>query len=188
MFFNYVAGNVVDNQTISAEVGLHYNHVATWRNRFLDALPALWEIETSAPEKLEGEIRLVLSDKKRSGAPPVFTSDQIMKIVRGVQPSVRNNNSVIHLVRYAASPVSRKYSFGVAAAASTGQLLNLSSLARDVGISQPTAERWLSLLVASNIVYLLQPYSNNITKRAIEFHWYGTSDKLYLFEAPYPKN
>ncbi len=42
------------NQTISAEVGLHYNHVATWRNRFLDALPALREIETSAPEKLEG--------------------------------------------------------------------------------------------------------------------------------------
>ena len=28
----------------------------------------------------------------------------------------------------------------------TGQLLNLSSLARDVGVSQPTAERWLSIL------------------------------------------
>lgn len=69
------------NQSISKEVGLHYNHVATWRNRFLDALPALREIETSAPEKLEGEIRLVLSDKKRPGAPPVFTPDQIMKII-----------------------------------------------------------------------------------------------------------
>ncbi len=69
------------NQTISAKVGLHYNHVATWRNRFLDALPALREIETSAPEKLEEEIRLVLSDKKRPGAPPVFTPDQIMKVI-----------------------------------------------------------------------------------------------------------
>lgn len=58
--------------------------------------------------------------------------------------------------------------FMVAVAAMTGNLLNLSSLARDVGISQPTAERWLSILVASNIVYLLQPYSNNITKRAIK--------------------
>ncbi len=58
--------------------------------------------------------------------------------------------------------------FMIAAAASTGQLLNLASLARDVGISQPTAERWLSILVASNIVYLLQPYSNNITKRAVK--------------------
>lgn len=66
--------------------------------------------------------------------------------------------------------------FMVAAAASTGQLLNLSSLARDVGISQPTAERWLSILVASNIVYLLQPYSNNITKRAVK------TPKLYFLD------
>ncbi len=58
--------------------------------------------------------------------------------------------------------------FMIAVAAVTGNLLNLASLARDVGISMPTAERWLSILVASNIVYLLQPYSNNITKRAIK--------------------
>ena len=66
--------------------------------------------------------------------------------------------------------------FMVATAASIGQLLNLASLARDVGISQPTAERWLSILVASNIVYLLQPYSNNITKRAIK------TPKLYFLD------
>ncbi len=66
--------------------------------------------------------------------------------------------------------------FMVAAAASTGQLLNLTSLARDVGISPPTAERWMSILVASNIVYLLQPYSNNITKRAIK------TPKLYFLD------
>ena len=64
----------------------------------------------------------------------------------------------------------------VAAAASTGQLLYLASLARDVGISQPTAERWLSILVASNIVYLLQPYYNNITKRAVK------TPKLYFLD------
>ena len=66
--------------------------------------------------------------------------------------------------------------FMVAAAASTGQLLNLSSLARDVGISQPTAERWLSILMTSNLVYLLPPYSNNITKRAIK------TPKLYFLD------
>ena len=66
--------------------------------------------------------------------------------------------------------------FMVAAAASTGQLLNLASLARDVGISQPTAERWLSILVASNIVFLLSPYSNNITKRVIK------TPKLYFLD------
>ena len=66
--------------------------------------------------------------------------------------------------------------FMVAAAASTGQLLNLSSLARDVGISQPTAERWLAILVASNLVYLLPPYFNNITKRAVK------TPKLYFLD------
>lgn len=66
--------------------------------------------------------------------------------------------------------------FMTATAAMTGNLLNLSSLARDVGISAPTAERWLSILVASNIVYLLQPYSNNITKRAIK------TPKLYFLD------
>ncbi len=66
--------------------------------------------------------------------------------------------------------------FMIAVAASTGQLLNLSSLARDVGVSQPTAERWLSILVASNIIYLLQPYSNNIIKRAVK------TPKLYFLD------
>lgn len=66
--------------------------------------------------------------------------------------------------------------FMVAAAASTGQLLNLASLARDVGISKPTAERWLSVLVSSNIVYLLNPYYNNITKRAVK------TPKLYFLD------
>jgi len=66
--------------------------------------------------------------------------------------------------------------FIVAAAARTGQLLNLASLARDVGISQPTAERWLSILVTSNIVYLLQPYHHNLLKRIVK------TPKLYFLD------
>lgn len=66
--------------------------------------------------------------------------------------------------------------FMTAAAAATGQLVNFASLARDVGISQPTAERWLSILVASNIVYLLKPYYNNITKRVVK------TPKLYFLD------
>ncbi len=61
-------------------------------------------------------------------------------------------------------------------AAHTGRLLNLASVARDVGISQPTAERWLSILVASHIVYLLQPYYNNAMKRAVK------TPKLYFLD------
>lgn len=66
--------------------------------------------------------------------------------------------------------------FMTAAAAATGQLLNLASLARDVGISQPTAERWLSILVASNIVYLLRPYFNSLARRMVK------TPKLYFLD------
>lgn len=66
--------------------------------------------------------------------------------------------------------------FMTVAASHIGQLLNLASLARDVGISQPTVERWMSILVTSNIVYLLKPYSNNITKRTVK------TPKLYFLD------
>ena len=66
--------------------------------------------------------------------------------------------------------------FMTSAASRTGSLLNLSAMARDVGISQPTAERWLSVLVSSNIVYLLRPYSNNMAKRMIK------APKLYFLD------
>ena len=66
--------------------------------------------------------------------------------------------------------------FMTAAAAQTAGLLNLSSLAKSVGISQPTAGRWLSILITSNLVYLLQPYHNNIMKRALK------TPKLYFLD------
>ncbi|MCL2664485.1 MAG: DUF4143 domain-containing protein [Defluviitaleaceae bacterium] len=66
--------------------------------------------------------------------------------------------------------------FMTAAASRTGQLLNLASLARDAGISQPTAERWLSVLTASGLAVLLRPFFNNITKRAVK------TPKLYFMD------
>lgn len=76
---NYLT--TISNQAIAKQVRLHYNHVATWRNRFLAALPSLKDIETCAPEKLEREVRLLLSDMKRSGAPSTFTPEQIMAVI-----------------------------------------------------------------------------------------------------------
>ncbi|MDR1193271.1 MAG: ATP-binding protein [Peptococcaceae bacterium] len=64
--------------------------------------------------------------------------------------------------------LSRFEKFMVSMAARTGQLLNIADLAKDTGISQQTAEKWLSILIASNIVYVLRPYSNNILQRLIK--------------------
>lgn len=57
-----------------------------------------------------------------------------------------------------------------------GQLLNLSSLANDCGISHVTAKKWLSLLEMSFIVYLLRPHHRNFNKRLIK------SPKLYFHD------
>ena len=53
-------------------------------------------------------------------------------------------------------------------AAMTGQMLNMASLSRDIGISEPTAKRWLSILRGSGLVYLLKPFHNNVIKRAVK--------------------
>lgn len=58
----------------------------------------------------------------------------------------------------------------------TGQLLNLSNLAMDAGVSHGTAQAWLDLLQTSCIVYLLQPWFTNTNKRLIR------SPKLYFYD------
>ena len=66
--------------------------------------------------------------------------------------------------------------FMVAMAARTGQLLNIADVAKDTGISQQTVEKWLSILRASNIVYLLKPYYNNVLQRLIK------TSKVYFLD------
>lgn len=66
--------------------------------------------------------------------------------------------------------------FMAAVAARSGELLNYSSVAQDVGVSVDTVKRWLDVLRTSNIVYLVQPYSNNHLKRAIK------TPKLYFLD------
>ncbi len=63
-----------------------------------------------------------------------------------------------------------------AAAARTGQLLNLADVARDADVVPNTAKSWLSILQAANLVYLLEPYHTNVTKRLTK------SPKLYFLD------
>ena len=55
-----------------------------------------------------------------------------------------------------------------ACAARSGQLLNKTELARDVGVSQKTITDWLSVLEASNQIALLEPYFGNVGKRLVK--------------------
>lgn len=55
-----------------------------------------------------------------------------------------------------------------------GKQLNKAAISRELDISQPTVDRWLSILEASGIIYLLPPYYRNIKKRLVK------SPKLYF--------
>lgn len=61
-------------------------------------------------------------------------------------------------------------------AARTGQVLNVSNLSRDTGVSTTTAIEWLGILENTMQIYLLKPYYPNITKRIIK------SPKLYFLD------
>ncbi len=58
--------------------------------------------------------------------------------------------------------------FLTALAARAGELLNLQSVARESDINIRTAQNWLSILEASGIIFILQPYFVNINKRMVK--------------------
>lgn len=66
--------------------------------------------------------------------------------------------------------------FMVAIAARSGELLNYSNVAQEVGVSVDTIKRWTTILETSGIIYLLKPYSNNHLKRAIK------TPKVYMLD------
>lgn len=64
--------------------------------------------------------------------------------------------------------------FMVACAARTGQMLNYTNIADEVGKDIKTIKHWISILEASGIIYILEPYANSALKRAIK------TPKLYF--------
>ena len=57
-----------------------------------------------------------------------------------------------------------------------GQIINLSSLGADAGVSHTTASQWMTVLEASYVVFRLPPYFTNIRKRLVK------SPKLYFYD------
>lgn len=64
--------------------------------------------------------------------------------------------------------------FMIAAAARCGEILNYSSIASEIGKDVGTVKNWMSILEASGIIYLLEPYTSGILKRVVK------SPKLYF--------
>lgn len=80
----------------------------------------------------------------------------------GTTQNIGDSNTFIQFVRLCAGRI--------------GQMPNLTSLANDAGISPNTAKAWLSVLESSYILYRLQPYFRNFSKRVVK------SPKLYFYD------
>lgn len=77
--------------------------------------------------------------------------------------------------------------FMTSIAARTGEELNITTVANDAEISVPTAQSWLSILVNTGLVILLEPFSNNVIKRTIKrpkIYFMDTGLACYLAKYP----
>lgn len=77
------------------------------------------------------------------------------------------------------------YNFMTVVAAHTSKPVIYEELASAAGISGPTAKKWLSILVSSHIIALVQPYYNNVLKRVVKtplLHFLDTGLAAYLLK------
>ena len=136
---------------------------------------------------------LALLTSRQKSAQSLTLPEVYHKIWRGAYPDMVAQNNDKNWERFYSSYVAtyiqrdvREYlnindtaafhKFMQIAAARTGQLTNYADMARDVSVSEVTVKTWLNVLHASGIVYQLQPYFNNRTKRLVK------TPKLYFMD------
>lgn len=106
------------------------------------------------------------------------------KIIKGSYPEIYNNENINirnYFETYITTYIERDirqlinvqdelkfYKFISNIAVRTGQELNMSDICNEIGISTVTGDSWLSILVNTGLVYLLQPYSNNNIARIVK--------------------
>jgi uncharacterized protein len=131
--------------------------------------------------------------KKRGKSGETLNLKQLYKIIwRGSLPAIALNKNVDRDLFY--SSYTQTYlqrdiralaqvgdemaliRFLRATAARSGQLLNMTDLSRDADIAPNTARKWISMLQSTGIIYLLQPYHTNVTKRLVK------TPKLYFLD------
>lgn len=122
--------------------------------------------------------------KRMGDVEPMTLSDIYGRIFKGSMPRLYENdtvNSEQYYESYLETYISRDIkdlsqvgdetsflNFMAAIAARTATNVNYETIAGEVGVSAPTAKHWLSILVSSGLVALIQPYFNNALKRIIK--------------------
>lgn len=106
------------------------------------------------------------------------------RILKGSYPEIYNNDIInirSYFETYITTYIERDirqlinvqdelkfYKFISNVAVRTGQELNMTDICNEIGITSATGDSWLSILVNTGLVYLLQPYSNNNIARIVK--------------------
>jgi len=147
---------------------------------------------TTDPSRLTARMKI---------APKMGLADIYERIFRGSMPALYSKTGVnleTFYSSYISSYLQRDirdltqvademsfFNFMICVAARTSKPVIYDELAREAGVSAPTAKKWLSILVSSHIIALVQPYHNNVLKRAIKtplLHFFDTGLCAYLLK------
>ena len=172
-------------QVVSDEVGTPGQYILSGSQNFL--------LLKQIPQSLAGRVGILkllpLSFREALSADPELEVSDF--VLRGGYPRLYDVDmpSEVYYENYIATYIERDASgyvdprnlsmfrnFIAACAANCSNLLNLTGLANDVGISVQTARSWLSLLESSYVVFQLQPYHANLRKRLTK------TPKLYFYD------
>ena len=163
-----IAGRYILTGSHLFELGRHVSQSLAGRTALLKLLP-LSVAELAAGARLDTDDLL-----HRGGYPRIHADglDPAMALGDYFETYVQRDLREIVQLRH----IAEFERFVRLAAGRTGQVLNLQSLAADVGVSGHTAREWITLLEASYIVFRLPPWFANIGKRLIK------SPKLYFYD------
>lgn len=162
------------------------------------------EINESKSEPYQSDPQVLIKriqDKKKMTSVEIFE-----RIFKGSMPRLYDNSNVDWEMYYSAymntyiqrdirdltqvADETQFMNFMCVVAARTSKPVVYQEIADDVGISVPTVKRWLSLLISSHIVVLVQPYHNNRLKRVVKMpllHFLDTGLCAFLLKWSSPE-
>ena len=130
-------------------------------------LPLVWDRKSNGPVALQSDINDLWASFIRGGYPEIANQpDRDIFLWHSsylqtyLERDVRTLRQVGDLIQY--------QNFLRILAARSGQLLNLSDVARDIGVAVNTTKAWLSVLEATYQVVVLRPYFANVGKRLVK--------------------
>lgn len=142
-------------------------------------------------------------DKSKNKGDFWITGSQVFRLMKNVSESLAGRVGIVNLLGLSDAEIYQEpsepfqpdaakvademqfYNFMTVVAAHTSKPVVYEELANATGISAPTAKKWLSILVSSHIIALVQPYHNNALKRVVKMpllHFLDTGLAAYLLK------